>query len=96
MPPTHDFSTGLLPGMTGEADWTAGCTWETSHCDVHYWSTCVVGGYMLYDTLIVLHGLEQESNGVAQTVAHHVIAILTIPPGALHNAVSRRLLETKQ
>ena len=44
----HFAARGLLPGMTGEADWTAGCSWEATHCDAHFWSASVVGGYMLY------------------------------------------------
>jgi len=44
----HFAARGLLPGMTGEADWTAGCSWEATHCDAHFWSAAVVGGYMLY------------------------------------------------
>ena len=85
----HRAAAGLLPGMGAASagqDWTGGCTWEATHCDGHFWGVSVVGGYMLYDTIATLRGLEHESNGAAQTLAHHIVVLGTIAPGALHNS----------
>ena len=130
----HFAARGLLPGMTGEADWTAGCSWEATHCDAHFWSASVVGGYMLYGAPAgpphpasalsppthagraqTRHTRHSEGLGARtqrrcataaapsarlawpltpgrrraaalQTLAHHLIVLVIVPPGALHNA----------
>jgi len=51
--------------------------------DQHFYTGCIIGGYFVYDTMMVLGDLqaEAEAAGACQTIMHHVFVLLTLPVG---------------
>ena len=55
--------------------------------DHHFMTASVLGGYFIYDTLMVLGDMEAEeqSAGAAQIIIHHLLVLSTLPVGLIYN-----------